>query len=210
MASRADTFNRSDGALNGSTPSDAGGTWTATVGNFQISSNALVEISGNLSDPTARLDCGSADAEVAVTLAAVGTSGRKGVAGRIASDTSNIFFLWDAGTNELKMWKNDGGGFTQLGSTVGYTASNGDVMKLTFGGDTINAYVNDVLKIGPITDSFNNTVTNHGVYIRAADGSLDDFSITVGGAAGQPAAKRMGGVRFGPGFAQLASGVKGW
>jgi hypothetical protein len=83
------------------------------------------------------------------------------------------------------MFKVVAGSFTQLGSTASYTAANGDVLKFTVNGSTLNGYVNGALKVGPQTESAGSTNTKHG--LRSFNDSasrFDDFSITNNGAAG--------------------------
>ncbi len=52
-----------------------------------------------------------------------------------------------------------------------------------------------------------------GTYSATTTGqqsAIATFKAAAGGAAGQPTVKRFGGVAHGPGFAQHATGVKGW
>lgn len=183
MASRTDNFNRADGALNASTPSDGGSAWSAPTDNWRTISNEVREQNG-ASNSVCWLDCGSADAEVQATMTTVPVDGHMGVCCRVSDATHVLFFRYNVGGGQLELWKNDGGSFTSHG-TASYTASNGDVLKLTASGDTINCYVNGVLKIGPITDSFNNTITSHGLYSSVQNtGRMDDLAITVGGGGG--------------------------
>ncbi len=53
------------------------------------------------------------------------------------------------------------------------------------------------------------TATNPNSWATATVSTVASFKAAAG-VAGQPAVKRMGGVRFGPGFAQHVQGVRGW
>jgi hypothetical protein len=106
---------------------------------------------------------------------------RMGIAFRI-SDSSNYLFAYFSGTNSLRIFKVVAGAGTQIG-TATVTFANNSVLKVVLSGDQIEAYQNGVLKVGPVTESFNQSATKHGIMWEAGGQAItvcrwEDFSIT--------------------------------
>jgi hypothetical protein len=172
---RSDNFNRADTTNNIGTASDAGAAYTQVNGVFGIATNQGYESSGNSGHSVASLEASTADVDVRVTIN--GTITTAGVAARVTDTNNFLLFQYASGTG-LRMFKQVATVFTQLGSTVVYTASAGDIFRFTVQGNTLNAYVNGVLKIGPITESAFNTITKHGFYTFNDNAvRFDDLSI---------------------------------
>ena len=72
-----------------------------------------------------------------------------------------------------QLYKRDGGSFTLLGSSASSYAAN-DVVRLEASGNSISVKVNGVTVIGPVTESFNNTVTRQGMVARTDTGVFCD------------------------------------
>ncbi len=187
MASRTDNFNRANNSGPLGTPSDGGSDWvddTALGGGalFGISSNQCYDAYDAGVTIVTTLEASAADADVQVTLSVF--DDQMGMVGRL-SDASNFLWIRVYSGAGYDLFKKVAGGNTNLGS-YGTTPANGDVLKLTMSGNSISVYVNGVLRIGPVTESFNNTATRHGLLaFNAYHGTArwDDFSITVGTAA---------------------------
>lgn len=111
-----------------------------------------------------------------------------GIAARVA-DNSNLLFLQARDfENDIVLWKRVAGTFTQIGSTYSGAVVDGDTLKLTVNAsNSIGAYLNGTLRIGPVTDSAGSANTKHGVmlYGFGTSNTVDTFSITDNaGAAG--------------------------
>lgn len=86
-------------------------------------------------------------------------------------------------TADTQIYKNDGGSFTQLGTTVN-TAAAGETIRMESSGDAHEAFEGGVSVLGPLNDAFNNTETRQGVCARISGtaGWADDFEAgTLGG-----------------------------
>jgi hypothetical protein len=174
VTNRTDNFNRADGAIG--TPSDAGSAWVQNLGTWNVLTNQA-RITTNDTHATCVLESSVSNVEVQATIPTVGGGVGHSIVARCA-DSSN-FIMFQIKSASVEMWKRVGGSFTQLGTTVSNTFVANDVIKLTCDGNTINGYVNGVLKIGPITESAGSTNTKHGLYANQnSTGRFDDFSIT--------------------------------
>lgn len=184
MTNRVDNFNRADNASLMGSPSDGGSAWSAVQGTFGIVANTGYDSGGFTQYNVAALESSVANVEVQVTLSTVGSGTAQGLSARLA-DISN--FLWAAYIpgSGVVIRKVVAGSETQLGSAA-HTASNGDVLKFSVDGNTLNLYVNGVLKVGPITESAGATNTKHGLFTYSENTArFDDFSITeIGGGGG--------------------------
>lgn len=200
MADRTDNFNRADTAAGTfGTPSDAGSDWIHPTNDWGISSNKGYNPGGAGGVATV-LESSIADCDIQFTLSTVG--GRTGLVARFTDDSNYILFDLNVGSTEVNIFKKVAGSFTLIaGPTSSITFANGDVWKFTVNGSALTGYQNGVSKISG-SDSFNSTATQHGIRSSSTTDRYDDFSITAlgGGAAGQPAAKRMGGVMFAHGL----------
>ncbi len=85
------------------------------------------------------------------------------------NDINNLIGARITSANNLELFKYVAGVATQLGSSIAITGRvTGDKIKVTAVGNTLNCYYNGVLKIGPITESFNNTQTKMGMFARSS------------------------------------------
>jgi hypothetical protein len=82
--------------------------------------------------------------------------------------------------DDYDLYKRDTGSFTSLGSWAGPYAAN-DVMKIEADGNTIEMFVNGTSRVGPVTESFNNTETRQGIVARSKtqNPAMDDFEAGV-------------------------------
>jgi hypothetical protein len=186
MTNRADYFTRADTASFSSTPSDAGSSWVSISGSgIGISSNKAYAISTSSTDYQ-YLEANSADVEVSLTVSTYNNPlGAVGIIFRVV-DINNLWmaYVYPA-VPELRIARWDAGVYSTVDS-VAFTPADGDVLKVTCSGSTINVYANTVLKLGPYTNSTHSTATKHGIYLYADPGQgsrLDDFVITDTGAA---------------------------
>lgn len=206
MSNRADDFNRSNGALNGATPSDGGAAWTAV--NYSVNTNRIECTALGYAYEYAYLEASSSVGEASVTLAVKGQS--IGPALRMG-DGNSYFVLFVVG-NQLQLYKRiNSTTISQIGSTYSGTISAGDVIKL--GVDSSNqftGYQNGTARVGPVTDSFNSTATKVGFvgYSNSAAARLDDFSFTDlagGGSSVSPGAGALAVSGQAPTVAQSAN-----
>lgn len=178
-----DDFNRADSTttLGSATTGHVWVPFTGTV--WGISSNKAYIQNSAGSQTIAYVETGVADVTIEVTVNksdATNSINRMGVAFRI-SDESNYLFAKFTGSNQLAIFKVVAGSGTQLGTTT-VTFSNNSVLKVVLSGNQISAYQNGLLKVGPLTESFNQTATKHGLVWEAGGQAItvcrwDDFSI---------------------------------
>lgn len=119
------------------------------------------------------------------------TSGLQlGVAGRCAAAANTFYFvIYTHSSTNLRLFKRVAGTQTQLGSSYTMTLSAAQRIELRMVGDQISAYVDGVLRIGPVTDSAITAAGKAGVYAFHAretsvadSGSIDNFeAIDIGG-----------------------------
>jgi len=84
------------------------------------------------------------------------------------NDINNLIGLRITSANNLELVKYAAGAPTTLGTIAITGRATGDKIKLSAVGNTLNAYYNGVLKIGPITETFNNTQTKMGMFGRSS------------------------------------------
>jgi len=153
----ADTFNRTNSTTTLGSTDGAGSldprTWTTQTGTCGINSNqayapAVAAI--------ATVDLATADVDVTVTLATIGTA--SALVFRFV-DTSNYWMYHSAGGNTY-LYKNIAGSFTQV-DVAATGAADGDVHRVVANGSSIRVYRNGTLKI-TATDSALSSATKHG------------------------------------------------
>lgn len=179
---RYDDFNRSDGALAGSTPSDGGSAWVAALtggsNSWAVSSNTASASGTNR--PGVYLEASTPDVLVEATVQQA-TYG--GLMARYASSGPGNYSFWyfvlfgSGASIQLYRWTNSG--YTEYDSSTGHAAiSAGDVLSLRCVGDQINCYVNGVKVIGPITDASLTANTKHGLQApNTSTTGLDNFKV---------------------------------
>jgi hypothetical protein len=107
---------------------------------------------------------------------------RMGIAFRI-TDANNYLYAYFLTSTALRLFKFVAGSGTQIGSAT-VTEVNNDVLKVVLAGDQIEVYQNGVLKIGPITETHNQTATKHGLFREISGSAItvcrwEDFSIVL-------------------------------
>jgi hypothetical protein len=173
-----DSFNRADNPFNLGSTNGAGTldplAWTSPGNVVGIYLNRAYP-NGN-SFCVAYLDLGTADVDISV-VTADSYGGAFGVNAVIASfrytNTANQLFAF-MNSDGVGLAKYQGGAFSQIGATVPGGVV-GDTLRVVTSGSNITVYRNSTLVI-TATDTFNQTVTRHGVGFTGA------------GAGGNPAA----------------------
>lgn len=92
-----------------------------------------------------------ADYDVSITINQQSASGQCGVVGRLV-DKDN-FYLANRTTTQWQLYRVVSAGFTTLASNVTAALVEGDKMTLRMVGDQISLLVNDVVTIGPVTNT---------------------------------------------------------
>jgi hypothetical protein len=96
------------------------------------------------------------------------------------TDANNYFGIRVSSTSggRLELQRNNSG-FTLIGSYVIGSFPTNSTIRYEVDGDSHSVYLDGVLRIGPVTDTFNNTETSQGVTGRTESGIniawLDDF-----------------------------------
>jgi len=86
---------------------------------------------------------------------------------------------------KTQIYKRDTGSFTQLGPNGATTVVATDVEYIEGSGNNITAKLNGSTEVGPITETFSNTVTTQGLVVRESWNPLiDDFEAGVLAAGG--------------------------
>jgi hypothetical protein len=166
----SDAFNRSDRNLNGDA-AEVGGNWTVWTGTHTISSNQYSKSSAAAQDAL-YLDDGQADGVWRVKLA--GTISQQGQA--IRQTASNTWVSTMPNTTQVFIKRFTAGVITTIGAYTGPIAA-GDVIRLDAQGSTLNLLVNDVLRIGPVTETQGQTATKSGMVNNFQTSTkLDDYS----------------------------------
>lgn len=178
-----DDFNRADSTTTLGT-STSGHVWvpfTSTV--WGISSNKAYIQNSAGPQTIAYVESGAGDVTIEATVHktdATNSINRMGVAFRV-SDEDNYLFAYFVGTNALRIHKVVAGSGSQIGTGT-VTFANNSVLKVVLSGTSIEAFQNGVSKVGPITESFNQTATKHGIMWEAGGQAItvcrwEDFSI---------------------------------
>lgn len=176
MTNRTDNLDRADTTNNIGNPSDGGAAWSQLSGTWGISSNTAYESAGSAGNVVCVLESSVSNVEVKATTS--GTLTSAGLNARCADNLNYLLWIWNA--NNLQMFKNVAGSFTQLGSSIAYTWVSGDVFKFAVAGtNDLTGYVNGVTKL-TVNDAAGASNTKHGLRTSGDSGvRFDDFSITV-------------------------------
>jgi hypothetical protein len=115
-------------------------------------------------------------------------NGGIGIGGRMSTSADTMYFAHynnNAANEAFDLYKIVAGSYTQLGSSYSDPLGAGDerVMRLRMEGDQISLYVDDVLRIGPITDTALTVAGRAGIraFLNATDAGgihIDTFSAT--------------------------------
>lgn len=188
MTNVTDSFNRADNASSLGT-ADTGQTWTALgTAVFGISSNQAYQ-SGGGAQALAVVETGESDGTVQVTVAVTGDAG---FCFRSTNEGSN--WMWNGQT----LFSEEGAGNFNSHGAAASADTAGDVIAAVLAGDQITIKRNGTTILGPITSSYNQTVTKHGIRINGDTAvRFDNFSFTGSG----------GGGGSGPGMHVTLSGI---
>lgn len=182
MSNRSDNFDRTDGTIGGTTPSDGGSTWTSG-GDAQIKSNQLGSVTSGAARNWAKLEASASNGTAQVTAKVLAAGTGMGLLVRMADATNYIGAYIYSG--KLELYKRVAGAFTALGSTYTGTISVNDVITLDVtSGSALTVKQNGTTRI-TATDSTGSTNTGVGFDWFQGDPSLrvDDFSWTDAAAA---------------------------
>lgn len=170
----SDTFNRADSNTSLGN-ADTGQAWVALAGTWGISGNAAYSVSG-VEYRNAAIDCGVSDGIIKVKFSI--TSRYQRLDFRV-TDKDNLLSV-STETSSYLLRKRVSGSWTALG-TYSATPANGDVIEVTLTGSNISVKINGTERLSA-TESFNQTVTKHGLGYHAGGGGdarWDDFSVEV-------------------------------
>lgn len=180
MANAADNFNRSNRTLDGDTASDGIHVWSDKGGGWNILSNQADTGAGTTNHMV--INPGCSDADIGVTIAAiVGTTTGEGVVFRWGA-TTDYWFAW-LSTTTLGLSKRVAG-TPALVTSAAISGGAGDSIRVHAVGDQISVYHTpsggaESLVLGPVTDSFNQTETEHGCWNAGGSSvKLDNFVLT--------------------------------
>jgi hypothetical protein len=123
----------------------------------------------------------------ALITANTAASGVVRVIGRSSDNTNFISVNFSTLNGEVKLYKYVAGAATQLGATyaiVGFSAATQYKIELVASGSSVSAKVDNVTRVSPVTEAFNQTETTAGFSITNATASVDDFIVESAAATG--------------------------
>ncbi|MBN9521819.1 hypothetical protein J0H58_25435 [bacterium] len=197
MPNRSDNFNRANGTLHGSTPSDGGSAWVCSGGG-SVNGNAFQHAGGGSEYNS--LAAGASDVDVVATMSALPAAFGRGSLMARGSDSSNF---WHVGVRcgssptTPGVWainKRVAGTDTAVVSGTGPALGVGSRLRLNAVGDRLRIYHTPsggseslILDTGT-GQSFNQSATAHGIGGAFNDASLrwDDLAITDLGGGSSP------------------------
>jgi len=138
MASFFDDFNRSNGSL--------GNNWVNIVGSFSIVSNTVYAgtVGLNYNSVNANSAIFSTNQSSQITVSSLRAIDRVGPAVRVTSNGAYVIRVDGQNNSTARILRFNGNTATSIG-TVNIVPANGDIVKLTAAGNTLTAYINDVL-----------------------------------------------------------------
>lgn len=138
MASFFDDFNRSNGSL--------GNNWVNIVGSFSIVSNTVYAgtVGLNYNSVNANSAIFSTNQSSQITVSSLRAIDRVGPAVRVTSNGAYVIRVDGQNNSIARILRFNGNTATSIG-TVNIVPANGDIVKLTATGNTLRAYINDVL-----------------------------------------------------------------
>lgn len=166
-----DSFTGTDGTLlNGRATETGSKTWSALVGNWNISGNAAAT-TATVSESVLVIDSGVSDgtAQIKITNNVVNS--------RIIfryTDATNLLLVQNDGTSKYALFKKVAGTYTQIGASAG-TAANNDILKVVLLGTSVTVYNNNVQIMTATITEFQ-TATKHGIGCNTTSTKIDDFS----------------------------------
>ncbi|MCH8222833.1 MAG: hypothetical protein IH868_05415, partial [Chloroflexi bacterium] len=182
-----DTFTDVEGTLLADhIPDTASSTWTTISGDWEIGSNAGIEISGTtFDDHRAIIDSQTADGTVQADITLNGS-----IAGLVTrySDESNWIMAWfddnrdeTPGTGDIVLAQNVSGIFTILGESIGvvWGASSTRTLAIKTDGEDITVSL-DAVELISATSSDLSTSTSVGLFARATSTNVfDNFLVSI-------------------------------
>lgn len=190
----ADSFNRANAFLHGSVTDGTGSrdprTWAAldsydTSAGLGISSNKVSDNGNDISTVKgyhiSTVDLSAADVALSITILGTGSATMSsGIAFR-ASDFNNFFYACLESGGNVVLYKMATGTETTVNSVAVSGSPTTGTLLVRCVGNTISVLLNGVQRI-IVTDSFNSTVTKHGIGMRNSaaaglnSGSMDNWS----------------------------------
>jgi len=165
-----DSFNRTDNTTTLG-KADSGQTWETWSGTWGIASNQAY-ISSGTSNSKVAIESGSSDCVITLKNSLQSAGNRilfRGV-------ETNNHYQFQTESSQFRIYKNEGGVSTMLGSNSTIIPSSGDILKVVLSGSSIKCFVNDNL-VFDISNTFNQTSTKHGMMLNNSVGRLDDFKV---------------------------------
>ncbi len=190
-----DSFDRSNGSLEGSTFSDTLGTWATVEGTWSV-------VTSNIAECTSYSDCGIFDSAMAdatdqaVEVVVNGVANGGGVIfrhnGATTASAATYYVAFTIGGQLRVSRYNGGGSFTNiaLAGDIGSIA-DGQTLRAVIVGSGIELFANGVSQ-GTCTDSTYST-GKAGLY-GAPGFTFNNFAVYTDQVVGQPMRKRMAGV----------------
>jgi hypothetical protein len=169
MASFSDDFNRADD------PTSLGVGWVAPLNTWGIASNrarAMTSAPDTGPAPAFR-DVGSSDIIARVTIGE--NLGHFGLALRVNEGGDTYVFVYSTGI--IRLFERTPLDYVQIGTQADMTIGAGDELRADAVGDQISVYVNDVLVLGPLTTSLQQTSPRHGISSAGMSSTFESFSI---------------------------------
>jgi hypothetical protein len=187
-----DTFSGTNSTAITARNGETGATWTYRRGsNIYVIYNGKLDGGGANSLYTASGTPGGANYSVTANLNFKDTNNQTNgarvyVGGRLGgTNTSQGYYAgWtDIGTAQWELWKDTvgDGSITSLGTWTGDTglAGNNRKVELRMDGSSISLYVNDVLRVGPVTDTSFSSAGVVGVVARGSNPQSGLYGVDV-------------------------------
>lgn len=182
----ADTFNRADAPLAGSTTTTGGKVWALDGSTIPtVVSQQVKAAAGGSGNSAVTVDCGSADGDVQATLAALSGATASMISGLCLRyvDANNYLSVQirRSGTDqEWALVKRVAGTATVVSPGRADVPAAGDVVKAEMRGDTIRVLINGAERVPPQTVTEFTSATKHGLYFNGTDtvSTWDDWSFT--------------------------------
>lgn len=165
----SDSFNRPDNATSLGT-TDTGQVWSALAGTWGIDTNQAYGPSGG--DLLALLEAGASDVNITCDIK---HHDNNGVLFRTVSQSD--FLLARLSVNTVQLYRRQAGVWTLLADAA-MTLTNGQTyaFRVVASGSTINVYVDGVNRV-TATESFQSTVTKHGMFGGNSVSRWDNFRV---------------------------------
>lgn len=175
----SDSFNRSNGDLNGSSTDGAGSSdpaaWVVVGGSFSISSNKVLCTSGGQTSLTG-VSLQNFDISSKVYLTTGNNNGLIVRGGNSGSPVPGYVCYITNDDGKVHVLKGLGGGSTEIYLSSGSAFSSGDTLRFTGQGSSFNVYVNGSL-LTTFSDSTYPDAGNVGLTCDTG-GGFDDFSLS--------------------------------